>query len=156
MRQELANLPALKKIAERLATFARVLVHRDFQSQNIILRHGQAHLIDFQGMRPGLAEYDLASLLYDPYVHLTAPERAELLRFYGATAEVDDAAFAEKFRLCTLQRLMQALGAYAYLGLVKGNRVFLAHIPVALRSLGEVVAAIGGLEPLHAAIQGEL
>ena len=29
------------------------LVHRDFQSQNIILRDGQAHLIDFQGCGPG-------------------------------------------------------------------------------------------------------
>jgi aminoglycoside/choline kinase family phosphotransferase len=43
-------------------------VHRDFQSQNIIARSGHAYLIDFQGMRPGLAEYDLASLLFDPYV----------------------------------------------------------------------------------------
>ena len=67
---QLASLPALQEIADRLASFPRVLVHRDFQSQNIIIRNGQAHLIDFQGMRPGLAEYDLASLLYDPYVDL--------------------------------------------------------------------------------------
>src|SRR6202008_2344660 len=67
---QLASLPALQEIADRLASFPRVLVHRDFQSQNIIIRNGQAYLIDFQGMRPGLAEYDLASLLYDPYVDL--------------------------------------------------------------------------------------
>ncbi len=67
---QLAALPALLEIAERLTAFPRVLVHRDFQSQNIIIRNGQAYLIDFQGMRPGLAEYDLASLLYDPYVNL--------------------------------------------------------------------------------------
>ena len=59
---QLASLPALQEIADRLASFPRVLVHRDFQSQNIIIRNGQAYLIDFQGMRPGLAEYDLASL----------------------------------------------------------------------------------------------
>src|SRR5215469_14087943 len=75
---QLASLPALQEIADRLASFPRVLVHRDFQSQNIIIRNGQAHLIDFQGMRPGLAEYDLASLLYDPYVHLAESERREL------------------------------------------------------------------------------
>src|SRR6516164_5437953 len=63
-------LPALQKIAEHLASFPRVLVHRDFQSQNVIIRNSQAYLIDFQGMRPGLAEYDLSSLLYDPYVDL--------------------------------------------------------------------------------------
>src|SRR6266853_5161639 len=72
---ELAALPALHKIAERLNRLPRVLVHRDFQSQNIIVRNGQAHLIDFQGMRPGLAQYDLASLLFDPYVDLSADER---------------------------------------------------------------------------------
>ena len=154
--RELAALPALQGIAERLASFPRVLVHRDFQSQNILLRDGQAHLIDFQGMRPGLAEYDLASLLYDPYVRLTEAERAELLKFYRTTARVNDLAFTEKFRLCAMQRLMQALGAYGYLGLVKGNRAFLAYIPVALESLGEVVATIEGLDPLDAAIRGAL
>ncbi len=147
-RQKLAALPALHEIAERLAGFPRVLVHRDFQSQNIILRDGQAHLIDFQGMRPGLAEYDLASLLYDPYVRLTQAERAELLEFYRTTAETNDLAFAEKVRLCAMQRLMQALGAYGYLALVKKNRAFLAHIPTALQSLGDILREIRGLEPL--------
>jgi aminoglycoside/choline kinase family phosphotransferase len=152
-RRELAALPALQGIAERLASFPRTLVHRDFQSQNIILRDGQAHLIDFQGMRSGLAEYDLASLLYDPYVHLTGSERAELLQFYRSTAEGNDASFAERFRLCAMQRLMQALGAYGYLGHVKQNQAFLVHIPPALGSLGEVVAAIAGLDPLRAVIK---
>jgi len=77
-RQTLADLPALHAIADRLASYPRVLVHRDFQSQNIILRDEDAYLIDFQGMRPGLGEYDLASLLYDPYVVLSAAERREL------------------------------------------------------------------------------
>src|SRR5881397_639515 len=36
--RELAELPPLGKIAERLARLPRVLVHRDFQSQNIIVR----------------------------------------------------------------------------------------------------------------------
>src|SRR5438309_9334439 len=57
----LAGIPTLPDIAAKLAELPRVLVHRDFQSQNILLRNGQAYLIDFQGMRPGLAQYDLAS-----------------------------------------------------------------------------------------------
>ncbi len=147
--RELMALPALRAIAERLASFPRVLVHRDFQSQNIIVRDEEAYLIDFQGMRPGLAEYDFASLLYDPYVRLTNAERAELIAFYRDRAEVRDPAFAEKLRLCALQRLMQALGAYGYLGLVRGNKAFLEHIPSALESLGEVIAEIAGLESLR-------
>ncbi len=152
--RELAALPALHAIAERLAAFPRVLVHRDFQSQNIIVRDDEAYLIDFQGMRPGLAEYDLASLLYDPYVNLSAAQRVELATFYETQAEVNEPAFAERLRLCAMQRLMQALGAYAYLGLVRGNKAFLAHVPTALRSLGEIVAGIDGLESLRDEVCG--
>jgi N-acetylmuramate 1-kinase len=148
----LAALPALQKIAEHLASFPRVLVHRDFQSQNIIIRNSYAYLIDFQGMRPGLAEYDLASLLYDPYVDLPEMERSELAGYYrrlqverGIAINVD---FDLKLRLCAMQRLMQALGAYGFLGLVKGHKHFLQHIPAALKSLQRIVAEIDGLTQL--------
>ncbi len=153
--EELAGLPALAEITQRLASFPRVLIHRDFQSQNIIMRNGHAHLIDFQGMRPGLAEYDLASLLYDPYVSLTKAERTELLEFYCSEASVNDPEFADKFQLCAMQRLMQALGAYSYLGLVKKNPAFLAHIPAALDSLGQVLTGSEGLAPLREVVVRE-
>ena len=150
--REVAALPCLREIAKHLAGLPRVLVHRDFQSQNIIIENGQANLIDFQGMRPGLAAYDLASLLYDPYVDLTESERAELITYYrdgrnkrGVTCSED---FDFKQRLCAMQRLMQALGAYGFLGLVKGNKNFLQYIPRAVRSLRDTVAKIDRLEPL--------
>src|SRR5262249_26688099 len=151
-RKKLAALLGLREIAKHLASLPRVLVHRDFQSQNIIMRNGQAYLIDFQGMRPGLAEYDVASLLYDPYVELRETERAELLAYYrgrqlenGITIGGD---FDFALRFCAMQRLMQALGAYGFLGLVKGNKHFLQYIPNALRSLRTVVTKIDNLQPL--------
>src|SRR5438876_3471396 len=140
----LAALPPFHEIAGKLAQLPRVLVHRDFQSQNILLRNGQAYLIDFQGMRPGLAQYDLASLLYDPYVDLDQAERDELLEHY--CSEQPDTDFLETLRLCAMQRLMQALGAYGFLGLVKEYKHFLQHIPRAVQSLREVVGKIGGPE----------
>ena len=146
----LANLAALEEIAESLGKLPRVLVHRDFQSQNIIIRNGAASLIDFQGMRPGLAQYDLASLLYDPYVSLNDGERAELLAYYcggSVTAE-----FEQTLRLCAMQRLMQALGAYGFLGLVKGHKHFLAHVSAAQQSLCTVLGDIAGLEQLAATV----
>jgi aminoglycoside/choline kinase family phosphotransferase len=155
-RKELAALPRLREIVKHLASLPRVLVHRDFQSQNIIIRSGQAHLIDFQGMRPGLAEYDLASLLYDPYVKLSDAERAELIVYYrdrqlenGGTVDGD---FDFKLRLCAMQRLMQALGAYSFLGLIKGHKHFLQYIPNALLSLRAVVATIESLQPLGSSL----
>lgn len=145
-----ANRAQMNAIAERLAALPRVLVHRDFQSQNIMILDGHACLIDFQGMRPGLAAYDLASLLYDPYVTLSPGERESLLDdaialYARAGAPVGD-DFRELFDLCAMQRLMQALGAYGFLGLVKEHPHFLAHIPPALASLREVAARIPGLD----------
>jgi aminoglycoside/choline kinase family phosphotransferase len=153
---ELAALESLGRIADDLAERPRVLVHRDFQSQNIIIRNGHAHLIDFQGMRPGLAEYDLASLLFDPYVTFTRAECEELLSEYEskrASANQPVASdFRATFRLCGIQRLMQALGAYGFLGLVKGNKAFLDHIPAAIESLRELADEIPELERLSAAL----
>jgi N-acetylmuramate 1-kinase len=149
---QLAGLPALQEIAEELGDLPRVLVHRDFQSQNIIVRTGQAYLIDFQGMRPGLAEYDLASLLYDPYVTLSADERMQLLEYYRNARGENVSASSKIFHRCAMQRLMQALGAYGFLGLVKGSKSFLRYIAPAIRSLHSLVKAQPGLEKLERAL----
>jgi hypothetical protein len=149
---DLATLPALTEAARDLAERPRVLVHRDFQSQNVMISEGSAWLIDFQGMRFGLAQYDLASLLYDPYVALTDSERETLLEFYKTRLKKNghrvDGDFDRVFSWCALQRLMQALGAYGFLGLKKDRPHFLSHIPVAMNSLRKIVSRLEGLDPL--------
>ncbi len=128
---------ALQDMAEWLAALPRVPVHRDCQSQNIMLRDGQAWLIDFQGMRMGLAEYDLASLLYDPYMELGLNSRREILRYWseqsGQTLRTDI------FAACAMQRLMQALGAFANIGHNMGKAWYLEQIPAALTALRHVI-----------------
>src|SRR3954454_18197537 len=150
--RELAALPALREMAESLAALPRVLVHRDFQSQNIIVRNGLAYLIDFQGMRPGLPEYDVASLLYDPYVDLSDLARIELATYYIERQKEFgwdlESRVAEVLPLCAIQRLMEALGASGFLGLVKKHHSFLQHIPAALNPLSTLVSRQAGLEPL--------
>jgi aminoglycoside/choline kinase family phosphotransferase len=121
-----------------------VLVHRDLQSQNVIITDDEAFLIDFQGMRPGLGEYDLASLLYDPYVNLTDAEREELLSYY--LDRLDSSIVREQFRdiflRCAIQRLLQALGAYGVIGVLRGKPEFLRHIPPAIKSLRQVASTL--------------
>jgi aminoglycoside/choline kinase family phosphotransferase len=150
---KLAALPALHEMTERLGNLPRVMVHRDFQSQNIIIRNAQAHLIDFQGMRPGLAEYDLASLLFDPYVTFSVSECEELLQAYeekrNAALIPVSPQLREIFRLCGIQRLMQALGFYGFAATVKGNRTFLGYVPAAMTSLRSLVGEIDELEALR-------
>jgi len=144
----------LHEIADELASLPRCLVHRDFQSQNIIVRAGEVCLIDFQGLRPGLAQYDLASLLLDPYVDLTPAEHDDLLAHYLSglfgPGHTDDTEFRRIYDLCAMQRLMQALGAYGKLGHADGRSHFLDHIPAALESLREVLDRIEGTEKLRA------
>ncbi len=133
-------------LAERLAGMAPCLIHRDLQSQNVMICGNKPVLIDFQGMRYGNLFYDLGSLLYDPYVFFTEDERMELLDYYGrlSAAQCDSKTFKEMFLKASAQRLMQALGAYGFLGL-KGNRPeFLAYIPQGLDNLIEAT----GTDPL--------
>jgi len=139
----------LREIAAQLAAEPRCLVHRDFQSQNVMIRDGQPAFIDFQGLRPGLAQYDLASLLLDPYVSLPATERDTLFTHYLTVAGVKNPAhFRALYDLCAMQRLMQALGAYGKLGHLDGRTHFLKHIPAAVALLREVLEKISGMKAL--------
>jgi len=142
------DAPGMIHLADRLAAMPRVLVHRDFQSQNIMVLNGKIGLIDFQGMRPGLAQYDLASLLYDPYTDLTGTEREHLLQYYielvQSDTDIDEKAFQTVYYETAAQRLMQALGAYGFLGLTKNRPRFLDFIPIALERLEEVIDRVPG------------
>ncbi len=148
-----SSIPMLATISQELASRPRVLIHRDFQSQNILIRGDDAWLIDFQGMRPGLRQYDLASLLHDPYVDLAESERSEMLTYYQSVANIDDENYVRTFHFCAVQRLMQALGAYGFLGHNKGKPEFLRHIPKALTSLRQVVSQIDRLSELEAILE---
>ncbi|NJK92931.1 MAG: phosphotransferase [Blastochloris sp.] len=133
----------LAPLAGELLEEPEVLVHRDFQSQNIMVKAGWTYLIDFQGMRTGTAYYDLASLLFDPYVQLSTEEREECLTYYYCLPgkRPRRAHFDERFLQAATQRLMQALGAYGFLGLEKGKKSFLAHVEPALNSLCHITRA---------------
>ena len=142
-RAALLDGDSMRQLAHRLAAEPRQLVHRDFQSQNIMIRNGRACFIDFQGLRPGLFQYDLASLLCDPYVELSSEERVHLLSFYSQLIEGSDHASREKsgriFWQCAVQRLMQALGAYGFLSIHCDKPAFRAYVGPALIRLREAL-----------------
>ena len=127
----------LSALAGRLLATGPCLVHRDFQSQNVMIRDGKPYLIDYQGMRLGSPFYDLASMLSDPYVALSTPEIRELLHYYHeiSGSQMDRMAFEDLFWDASAERLMQALGAYGFLGIRKGLAPFLAHIPAGIVNL---------------------
>jgi len=141
----------LESLGARLQKIEPCLIHRDFQSQNIMIKNDKPVLIDFQGMREGCLFYDLGSLICDPYVTFTAEERNELISFYyelmGPAYSRDE--FVNNFWEASAQRLMQALGAYGFLGLKKNKPAFLKHIGNGLENLLIAVDNVSGLELLN-------
>ncbi|MDT8379762.1 MAG: sugar phosphate nucleotidyltransferase [Desulfotignum sp.] len=115
------------------------LMHRDCQSRNIMIHKGEAFFIDFQAARLGPFQYDLASLLLDPYVSLPATVQNKLLKYAMDRLSLVSAdsrqGFLQSFDYCSLTRNLQILGAFAYLSRVKKKLWFETYIPAAIASL---------------------
>ena len=127
------------RLAEQVSNLPLVCLHRDFQSENILIKikGEEIKLIDYQGARLGAAEYDIASLLFDPYVSvLDNKMRYQLLDYYIKRS--GRPVSNHTFQIAALQRLCQALGAYGNLSLHKGKEHYREYIPVALALLKEI------------------
>ena len=128
---------AFVAMAERLGASHKHLVHRDFQSQNLLTKDGKIYMIDFQGLRRGRQEYDLASLVFDPYMDHSEDEREQLLDLWEDIS--DERPETSLFHKCAAQRLMQALGAFANIIGNHNDDWYSKHIPVAVKSLLYVI-----------------
>jgi len=146
------NISALEKELDMLAAKADSLpknvIHRDLQSQNIMVMKDELRLIDFQGARIGPPAYDIASILWDPYHCLDDALRARLIEYYvermmAETDAFDEGSFRDSLVTCRLQRHMQALGAYGFLSKVKGKKYFLKYVPEGLKLLKEDIELAG-------------
>jgi aminoglycoside/choline kinase family phosphotransferase len=146
----------LSGLGERLIRTKCCLIHRDLQSQNVMIRDGDPFLIDFQGMRFGSSFYDLGSLLCDPYVEFNGDQRMDLLLYYYNLSKQDLSwkDFQKMFWEASAQRLMQALGAYGFLGLKKGLKAFLEHIPAGVQNLHLAASQVASLPCLQELAMG--
>ena len=123
------------------------LIHRDFQSRNIMIKDGRHYLIDFQGARNGPVQYDLAALLIDPYADLNPDLQRRLLHYAVEQAQrrlngCPD-QFIRGYHYCTVTRNLQMLGAFGFLSRVKQKRAFEGWIPAAATMLAGHIHAAG-------------
>ena len=146
-----------------LASLPITVMHRDFQSQNVYLRNNEILILDFQGIRIGLPHYDLASLLEDPYVDLPSPLKETLFNYYLENIPrecfVEDRStrpFSKMYRWAAISRLMQACGAFSFLGYTKGKTSFLQYIPVGMRRLLRLLEQKNDLETLKECVTSTL
>lgn len=138
-------------LATEIAAGPRVLVHRDYHSRNLMVREdGGLGMIDFQDALMGPPTYDLASLLWDPYVTLPSGLADILTLRYMRGAPLPLAEdFPRLLALTALQRLLKAAGRFVFIDRVKGNPKFLADVPVCLGRARLILAGRPELEELE-------
>jgi len=138
----------LSRLVRLVSSTPAGFMHRDFQSENIFIKSGAIRLLDFQSACRGPAFYDVASLLFDPYVFLPASEIEFLFGYYQALCQPDFPFVQDGFYITCIQRLLQALGAYGYLGNVMGKTRFLKFISPALSRLRYLLEGQEGFREL--------
>jgi len=138
------DLSGLQRSFEHLARCASLadnnfFLHRDFQSRNLIINRDKIGVVDWQGGRLGPLQYDLASLLIDPYVGLKANDRMLLYDYYLKLLEKHlpgiSGSFTRHYSYLAVQRNLQILGAFSYLSKIQGKNRFLTYVSPALKSL---------------------
>ncbi len=124
------------RISRELELKASVLCHRDFHAANLMLdKEDGLHIIDHQDARIGSVTYDLVSFLLD---RVTEPPTAEWLaakrrlfldeRERLGLAKIDEADFADEFRLQTIQRCLKAIGTFSFQSANRGKTHFVPFI----------------------------
>lgn len=120
-------------------------MHRDCQSRNIMVTESDCIFIDFQGGRIGPVQYDLASLMIDPYTGLSDELQTELvdyfIREFDLLRPVNRERFLESYQYLKLTRNLQMLGAFGFLSRVKGKAGFAEFIPAAIDTLKKNIAS---------------
>ncbi len=149
-------------LARAAASLSTTFIHRDFQSENIMLVNDGVRFVDFQGARLGPPAYDAASLLFDPYVALLDENNSSRLFGYYSSLPLRVKSSLKDFYLCAAQRLMQACGAYGNLSIHKGKSQYRKFMPAALerlcfvmRQLPDFTAIAGIVEHCFAAIKNQ-
>ncbi len=137
-------------IAKELADSPQVLVHRDFQSRNLMVldetEGPTLRVIDFQDALLGPAVYDLVALLRDSYVPLDLSEVYEFIDEFCVISSFDSVSTRRLFHLQTVQRKLKDAGRFVFIDRRRGNPDFLPSIPLSLAYVRQALTQL----PEHA------
>lgn len=117
----------------------KYIAHRDYHSRNVMLKHDEVVLIDFQDARMGAIQYDLVSLLKDSYVNMNEKMELQLLDYYLNQAreylprDFSRDHFNHIYNLQTIQRCFKACGSFASFYQTRGDTRYLKYLLPTLR-----------------------
>ncbi len=134
---------------------ARVFVHRDYHSRNLMVCEPCPGILDFQDAVHGPITYDLVSLLRDAYI-AWEEERVidwavrywERARKAGLPVAGDFADFYRDFEWMGAQRQLKVLGIFARLFFRDGKDGYLKDQPLVMRYLRRTCERYGELAAL--------
>ena len=134
---------------------ARVYVHRDYHSRNLMVCADNPGILDFQDAVYGPITYDLVSLLKDAYIHWEEDQVLDwVVRFWqearaaGLPVPDDIADFYRDFEFMGAQRHIKVLGIFARLYHRDGKAGYLKDMPLVLDYLRRVCARYIELRPM--------
>ncbi len=149
----------LESVFERILTVnlaeAKVFVHRDYHSRNLMVTEPNPGILDFQDAVYGPISYDLASLFKDAYI---AWEEAQVLdwlvrywtaaRAAGLPIARDFAEFHRDYEWMGVQRHIKVLGIFARLMHRDGKDGYLKDMPLVFKYLRAACERYRELGPL--------
>jgi N-acetylmuramate 1-kinase len=147
------------RLARTIAGFSRVVVHRDYQSRNLMVRSNGggscASLcwIDFQDALLGPRVYDLVALLNDSYQTFDRDfVEARLDDYARATGlgAAERAAVGREFDRVTVQRKLKDAGRFVFIDRTKGNSSFLKFVEPTIARVRASLARLSDEEDMRA------
>jgi N-acetylmuramate 1-kinase len=147
---EIQDLSAyLDRLSKEISTAPLTLVHRDYQSRNILLFQNRPWILDYQDACLGPFTYDLASLIYDRKMNLSEEMREEFAKEFweGTYAKAPICTFSEFIRylkLTAMQRMCKSIGRRSKTAFKRGQRPdYLIDIEPALNTLNPLWISLG-------------
>ena len=141
-------------LANNLAQ-AKVFVHRDYHSRNLMLAEPNPGVLDFQDAVYGPVTYDLVSLFKDAYIRWDEEIVLDwVIRYWekarraGLPVNADFGAFYRDFEWMGVQRHIKVLGIFARLYHRDGKTGYLNDMPLVMDYLRSACTRYRELEPL--------
>lgn len=136
-------------LAREVAAMATAVVHRDYQSRNLMVREdGSIVWIDFQDALIGPRVYDLVALLNDSYQTFDPAFVGQRIVEAAEAQGLRPDILAFEFHLVTVQRKLKDAGRFVFIDRVKGNPNFLPFVEPTLKKVRRSMAAIGSKHPV--------
>ena len=152
---------AFRLVLDNNLAQARVYVHRDYHSRNLMLSAPNPGVLDFQDAVYGPITYDLVSLLRDAYVAWDEERQLdwavrywERARAASLPVDPDFSAFWRDFEWMGVQRQLKVLGIFARLCHRDGKAGYVADMPRVMTYLRAACRRYDALDPLTRLLDG--